>query len=177
MSVPWDAKQRAAGVCVATSLTSLRSPRSVSVSAAPWTLQGHGRGTATPQQGWGPHRPLPMATAPHARIFIVTTAESACALKIPVTRGPRVMLAVPITVTVTSARRAVPSSPEVTFSSWLQQMFLLLHLFSHLFYCCCLVLGQSGLCELFPPGTWAGFSIYVSSISIYLCLCLFFTGF
>jgi len=38
-------------------------------------------------------------------------------------------------------------------------------------------LGQAELCEPFPPGTRAGFSIYVSSISIYLYLCLFFTGF
>lgn len=52
----------------------------------------------------------------------------------PVTLGPWVMPAVPITVTVKSAGRAVPSSPEVTFSSWLQQMFQLLHFFPFLFF-------------------------------------------
>lgn len=104
-----------------------------------------------------------------------TAAESVCALKIPVVLGPWVMPAVPSTVTVKRAGRAVPSSPEVTFCSWLQQMFLLLRLLSSLFLF--LFLGQSGLCELFPLGTWAGFTIYVSSISIYLYLCLFFTGF
>lgn len=50
------------------------------------------------------------------------------------TLGPWVMPAVPITVTVKSAGRAVPSSPEVTFSSWLQQMFQLLRLFFFLFF-------------------------------------------
>lgn len=88
------------------------------------------------------------------------------------------MPAVPITVTVKSAGTALPGSPEVTFSSWLQQMFLLLRLFSRLFFFFFFFsVGQAGLCESFPPGTWAGFSIYVSSISIYLYLCLFFTGF
>lgn len=160
-------------------------PPSVPDAAGPW--EG---GRPPPIRAGDPNQLLAVLPSPRsgppllptpavARVFTAntfTTSESACALEIPIIPGPWVMPAVPITVTIKSTGKAAPGFPEVTFSSWLQQMFLLLRLFFPVVFFF-FFLGQSGRCELYSPGTWAGFSIYVSSISIYLYLCLFFTGF